>query len=152
MANDEQNKAIISISTFAFSRELVYQAWANPSYLQQWWGPEGFTNTIHQHDLQAGGKWSFVMHGPDGRDYPNECIFIEVVPNEFLSWDHLPLPKFQVNTIFEDEGIDQTKVIFKMIFDTEKEADTLRDFIIEKNEENFVKLEVVLQKMKTENS
>ena len=46
---------------------------------KQWWGPNGFTNTFHEFDLRPGGAWRFIMHGPDGTDYPNESVFVEVV-------------------------------------------------------------------------
>lgn len=139
---------ITSTRIFLSPLELVYKAWADPEYLIQWWGPAGFTNTFQEHDLKPGGKWIFVMHGPDGRDYPNECVFTEVKPYEFLAWDHFPNPRFMVNVHFEKEGDGNTKVIFNMIFNSEKEADSLRSFILEKNEENFVKLDAVLQRMK----
>ena len=29
-------------------------------------------------DLRPGGEWIHVMHGPDGTDYPNYTVFIEV--------------------------------------------------------------------------
>ena len=28
-------------------------------------------------DLQPGGEWNLVMHGPDGTDYPNRKVFLE---------------------------------------------------------------------------
>ena len=30
---------------------------ANPLHLQNWWGPEGFTNTFHEFDLKPEGRW-----------------------------------------------------------------------------------------------
>lgn len=45
--------------------EVVYKAFADPFYLKNWWGPEGFTNTIHEFDLRTNGKWLLTMHGPD---------------------------------------------------------------------------------------
>ena len=53
-----------------------------------------------------------------------------------------------VNVYFEKVEDGNTKVIFNMIFNSEKEADSLRSFILEKNEENFVKLDAALQRMK----
>ena len=40
------------------SIELVFEAWANPNHLKNWWGPAGFTNTFNEFDFQPGGKWS----------------------------------------------------------------------------------------------
>jgi uncharacterized protein YndB with AHSA1/START domain len=45
--------------------ELVWEVWTNPEHLAQWWGPDGFTNTISKMDMNPGGEWDLVMHGPD---------------------------------------------------------------------------------------
>lgn len=44
-------------------REVVYRVWSEPEHLKNWWGPAGFTNTIHEFDFREGGRWSFIMHG-----------------------------------------------------------------------------------------
>jgi uncharacterized protein YndB with AHSA1/START domain len=44
----------------------------------QWWGPEGFANTFAQFEFKPGGRWVFVMHGPNGANYPNESVFREI--------------------------------------------------------------------------
>ena len=70
----------------------VYQAFANPSHLQEWWGPEGFTNTIHEFDLQPGGKWKLTMHGPEKGNYENESVFKTVEPNKLIAWTRISKP------------------------------------------------------------
>jgi len=69
-------------------RELVFKVWTEPHHVAQWWGPNGFTNTIHSMNVRPGGVWRFMMHGPDGTDYPNRIDFIEVVPPERLVYKH----------------------------------------------------------------
>ena len=59
-------------------RELVFDVWTDPRHLSEWWGPVGFTTTTERWDLRPGGEWVHVMHGPDGIDYPNYTVFIEV--------------------------------------------------------------------------
>ena len=51
-------------------------------------GPNGFTTTIHEMDVQVGGVWRFIMHGPDGTDYPNKIVYREIVKPERLVYDH----------------------------------------------------------------
>jgi hypothetical protein len=87
------------------------------------------------------------MHGPDKRDYPNECVFIKIEKPNFVSWNHIPKPVFQVQTSFEEITKERTKITFRMIFENPEECDTLRSFIEEKNEENFDKLDNVLKEM-----
>ena len=67
---------------------LVFQAWTQPQHVAQWWGPTGFRNTIHEMTVAPGGVWRFLMHGPDGRDYPNRVVFKEVIANERLVYLH----------------------------------------------------------------
>ena len=55
--------------------ELVWEVWTNPKHIAQWWGPNGFTNTITTMDMHPGGEWDLVMHGPDGTDYKNKSVF-----------------------------------------------------------------------------
>jgi len=65
--------------TLAAPRELVFQAWIDPSHLAQWWGPAGFTNPVCEWDARPGGKIYDVMRAPNGTDYPMAGVFREVV-------------------------------------------------------------------------
>ena len=73
---------------FDAPRELVFDVWTDPKHVAQWWGPDGFTNTIQHMDVRPGGEWRFIMHGPDGVDYPNLIKFVDVVRPERLIYDH----------------------------------------------------------------
>ena len=64
-------------------RELVFKMWTDPKHVAQW-GPKGFTNTIYEMDVKPRGVWRFVMHGPDGVDYKNRIVYIEIVEPERL--------------------------------------------------------------------
>lgn len=69
-------------------RELVFEAYTDARHVAQWWGLAGFTTTIHEMQVRPGGVWRFVMHGPDGVDYPNRVIYIEVLKPERLVYVH----------------------------------------------------------------
>ena len=139
---------IVTTRIINFPKTLVFSAWANPNYLKNWWGPKGFTNTFTEFDFQPGGKWIFVMHGPEKGNYANECEFVKIDEPNLIVWKRISKPLFQVVAIFEELGKNKTKVVFKMIFDTEAECNKLKGFVVDKNEENFDKLEVELAKMK----
>jgi uncharacterized protein YndB with AHSA1/START domain len=141
------DRTLITIREVNANIEKAFRSWTDPNHLAKWWGPKGFTNTFNVHDLRPGGKWSFIMHGPDKRDYPNECVFIKIEKPNFVSWNHIPKPVFQVQTSFEEITKERTKITFRMIFENPEECDTLRSFIEEKNEENFDKLDNVLKEM-----
>src|SRR5580658_456105 len=74
--------------------ELVWEVWTNPEHIAQWWGPNGFTNTIELMEVKPEGEWKLVMHGPDGTDYKNRSVFREVVPLKRIVYEHISSPKF----------------------------------------------------------
>ncbi len=138
---------IVSTRIFNVSNELLFRAWAEPNHLKNWWGPAGFTNTFNEFDFRVGGKWSFVMHGPDKGNYANECEFIKIEKPSLIAWKRYSQPIFQVVALFEELENNKTKLIFKMLFNTAAECEKLKKFVVDKNEENFDKLEIELSKM-----
>lgn len=119
---DEAARTVSATRTFNAPRELVWKLWTDPEHVRHWWGPHGFTNTIQQMDVRPGGRWLFVMHGPDGTDYPNEITYKEVAPPERLSYSHGPAPKFDVTATFEENG-GQTTVEMVMAFEAGMDYD-----------------------------
>jgi uncharacterized protein YndB with AHSA1/START domain len=101
-------------------RELVFDAWTKPHHVARWWGPNGFTTTIHEMDVRPGGEWRLVMHGPDGTDYRNHFVFIDVVRPERIVFKHEPeagteAVSFQSTVTFaEREG--RTEVTIHHVF------------------------------------
>ena len=138
---------IVSSRIFNFSRELVFRAWSEPEHLKNWWGPAGFTNTFNEFDFRVGGKWTFIMHGPEKGNYPNECEFIKIEKPSIIAWKRYSKPHFQVVATFEEVSDSKTKLVFKMLFNTADECGKLKPFVVDKNEENFDKLEVELEIM-----
>lgn len=138
---------IVSSRIFNFSNELLFRAWSEPEHLKNWWGPAGFTNTFHQFDFKVGGKWVFTMHGPEKGNYQNECEFIKIDEPHLIAWQRISQPLFQILATFEEVNPNQTKLVFKMLFETAQECSKLKPFVVDKNEENFDKLEVELAKM-----
>jgi uncharacterized protein YndB with AHSA1/START domain len=138
---------IVTTRTFKAPRQLVYQAWTDPNHLRIWWGPNGFTNTFNIFDFRVGGKWSFVMHGPDKGHYPNKCTFLIIKAPERLVWDRQSKPLFQVEVVFNEVSENETLVTFKQKFKTAEERNKLIKFVPEKNEENMDRLENELKKM-----
>lgn len=100
--------------------ELVWEVWTQPEHIAQWWGPNGFTTTIHKMDIIAGGEWNLVMHGPDGTDYKNKSTFKEIVPLKKIVYDHVSAPKFIATITFEAQG-DTTQITWHMLFETAEE-------------------------------
>lgn len=138
---------IVSTRILNSTQELVFAAWAEPDHLKNWWGPAGFTNTFNTFDFRVGGKWSFIMHGPDKGNYANECEFIKIDKPNLIAWKRHSKPLFQVVATFEAIDSGKTKLVFKMLFSSAEECAKLRPFVVDKNEENFDRLEVELARM-----
>jgi uncharacterized protein YndB with AHSA1/START domain len=69
-------------------RELVFEAFTEIRHLSRWWGPEGFTTTTRSFEFRVGGEWNFVLHGPDGTDYPEWISWTEIVAPERIALLH----------------------------------------------------------------
>jgi len=136
-----KNREILSSRIINSPVEMVYQAFENPNHLKNWWGPEGFTNTIHEFDLRVGGNWILTMHGPEKGNYENSSVFKTVLPNKLISWERKSQPLFDMEIAFEKLEENQTQISFKMIFATAEECEKMRKFVEPKNEENFNRLE-----------
>ena len=145
-AAKSSDREFVTTRVFDAPRELVFKAWTDPNHLSQWWGPKGFTNTFQEFDMRPGGHWRFVMHGPDGVDYKNHSVFVEVVHPERIVFDHISGPKFQVTATFTEQA-GKTKLTFRMLFETAAECERVKVFAAEANEQNFDRLEAELAKM-----
>ncbi|MDP4131147.1 MAG: SRPBCC family protein [Bacteroidota bacterium] len=123
------------------SRELVWEVWTNPDHIKNWWGPEGFSNTIDKMEMKPGGIWELVMHGPDGRDYKNKSIFREIVKPERIVFDHLS-PKFLATITFSAER-NKTRLDCHMLFESKEQFEqVVKTFRADEGlKQNVVKLE-----------
>jgi len=138
---------IVSSRIFNVPRETLFKAWSDPNHLKNWWGPSGFTNTFNEFDFRVGGQWRFIMHGPDKGNYHNECEFIKIDPPALIAWKRFTKPIFQVVALFEEVDANKTKLIFKMLFASAEECNKIKRFVVDKNEENFDRLEIELTKI-----
>jgi uncharacterized protein YndB with AHSA1/START domain len=123
------DREIVIARTFDAPRELVFDAWIDPKQIVQWWGPSGFTTTTHAMDVKPGGVWRFIMHGPDGTDYKNKIVFIEIVRPERLVYRHAgdedsePV-RFHVTVTFAEQG-GKTRLTMRSLFETAEERDNV---------------------------
>ncbi|HEU4456833.1 MAG TPA: SRPBCC family protein [Longimicrobium sp.] len=124
-------REIVLSRVFDAPRALVFDAWTRPEHIAQWWGPRGFTTTTHSMDFRVGGVWRFVMHGPDGTDYPNDVRYTEIVKPERLAYGHGSDdggdPNFSVVVTFAERG-GSTEITMRMILASAEELRRMREF------------------------
>lgn len=90
--------------------EKLFKAWTQPELLKQWFAPLPFTTPHAELDVRPGGSSLIVMRGPDGTDYPNRGVYLEVVENERLvstdaftsAWQPSEKPFMTLILTFED--------------------------------------------------
>ena len=121
MARESGDREIVATRILDAPRQLVYRMWTDPYHLMQWWGPRGFTTTVKQMDVKPGGVWRLVIGGPDGREYHNRIVFLDVLKDEKLVYIHEPEAgsesvSFETTVTFADEGANKTKLTMRMLF------------------------------------
>jgi len=122
LKNNELERALSVSRILDAPIELVWKIWTTPDHIKNWWGPNGFTNTISKLDLQPGGDWELVMHGPDGTNYKNKSTFREVIRHEKIVYDHITAPKFRTTVTFEAAGA-KTMLDWHMLFESKEVFD-----------------------------
>jgi len=142
-------REIITTRVFDAPRDLVFRVWTEPQHVINWWGPNGFRNTIHEMNVAPGGVWKFVMHGPDGNDYNNKIIYVEIIRPEKLVYDHVSGPLFRSTVTFE-ESAGKTAVTMHAVFQTVEDLEkVVRQFnAIEGAKQHFARLAEYLEKVK----
>jgi uncharacterized protein YndB with AHSA1/START domain len=121
------DREIVTTRTFDARRDVVWKMWTDRDHVAQWWGPNGFTTTIQEMNVRAGGTWRLVMRGPDGRYYNNHIVYHEVHEPEKLVYEHLPEKgsepvSFITTVIFTPQG-NKTLVSVQMLFPSAKARD-----------------------------
>jgi uncharacterized protein YndB with AHSA1/START domain len=112
-------------------REKVFKAWTDPQLLKQWLAPLPWTTPTAELDVRPGGANLIVMRGPDGNEFPNRGVYLEVVKNERLvftdaytkAWEPSEKPFMTVILTFEDAG-GKTKYTARVLHWTVADRET----------------------------
>ncbi|HEX9984179.1 MAG TPA: SRPBCC family protein [Thermoanaerobaculia bacterium] len=133
------------MTTFSTSREIpatvdqVFAAFNDAERLARWWGPDGFTNTFDVCEFKDGGRWSFTMHGPNGKNYKNESVFAEVDAPRKVVVQHESQPKYRL-TITLEPSSSGTLVSWSQAFESAEMASKIEAIVVPANEQNLDRL------------
>ncbi len=97
-------------------REKLWRCWTEPALIVQWFTPPPFKTVRAEISLRAGGASNITMQSPDGQEFPNRGVYLEVVPNERLvftdafvsAWAPSDKPFMTGILTFEDAGEGKT--------------------------------------------
>ena len=98
-------------------RAKVFKAWTDADVLKKWFAPLPWTTPRAELDVRPGGSSLVVMRSPEGADFPNPGVYLEVVPNEKIvatdaftqAWVPSAKPFMTIILTFEDAGPGKTK-------------------------------------------
>jgi uncharacterized protein YndB with AHSA1/START domain len=112
MTVPDPDRDLVITRNIAAVPERVYQAWTDPALMVQWFTPPPFRTVSVETDVRPGGASLIVMQGPDGTQFPNRGVYLEVVPGRRLvftdayarAWEPSAKPFFTGILTFEPEG------------------------------------------------
>jgi uncharacterized protein YndB with AHSA1/START domain len=113
----------------------VLPAFGDRARLSVWWGPAGFTNTFKTYEFKPGGKWSFMMHGPDGKNYPNEIVIKEIEPPKRIVIHHVSQPRYLLTVTLEPTAEGGTLVGWNQDFENPEVGLRMEPIVVPANEQ-----------------
>ncbi len=96
----------------------VYRCWTDPDLMMKWFTPKPWSTVKVERDLRPGGGCLVVMRSPEGEEFPNPGIYLEIIPNQKLVFTDaftagwMPkdgAPFFVAEVTFEEAGDGKTK-------------------------------------------
>ena len=140
------------MTAFNTSREIpataeqIFAAFSDPERLARWWGPAGFTNTFSLCEFKNGGRWSYIMHGPQGKHHRNESVFAEIEPPRKIVIQHVSEPKYHLTIVLVSSAVGAV-VSWSQVFENSEVARRIEHIVVPANEQNLDRLSVeVLRK------
>ncbi|MGI3126464.1 SRPBCC family protein [Nitratireductor sp. PBL-C9] len=119
----ETEHELVLARIIAAPREKIFRAWTDPEILKQWFVPKPWTIARAELDVRPGGKSLIVMRDPEGNEYPNPGVFLEVVENEKIvttdaytdAWTPAAKPFMTMILTLEDAGEGKTRYIARAL-------------------------------------
>jgi len=106
------DRELLLTRLIAAPRQKLFKAWTDPELLKQWFAPLPYTTPVAELDVRPGGASRIVMRDPEGNEFPNRGVYLEVLENERLvftdaytkAWEPSAKPFMTVILTFADEG------------------------------------------------
>lgn len=99
---------IVLTRSFDAPSALVFEATTKPEHVQRWWGPRSTHLSVCEIDLRVGGRWRFVIAGPNGDDVAFNGVYKEIdEPNRIVHTEIFePYPDTEaiVTVLFTEEN------------------------------------------------
>lgn len=112
-------------------RKNVFRAWTDAEILKKWFVPAPWTIAAAEIDARPGGGSLIVMKDPEGNEYPNAGVYLDVVENEKIvftdaftsAWQPSEKPFFTGIITFEDAGDGKTRYVARALHWTKEDLE-----------------------------
>ena len=141
---NEPSAVVTTERVLSANPRQIFAAFEQPNQLARWWGPKDFTNTFEQFEFRPGGRWVFVMHGPNGADYSNQCVFQEIQRDTRVVLEHVVKPWYRLTVTLSPRG-DHTHLAWVQEFESPEVAEKMRPISGTANEQVLDRLEALLR-------
>jgi uncharacterized protein YndB with AHSA1/START domain len=109
-------------------RSVVFDCLTKPDLLKRWFGPRGWSLDVCEVDLKVGGKWRFVLRGPDGAKMGMSGVYREITRPEgevhTESFDDYPGESLVTCVLVEENG--KTTLTGTVLYESQE----IRDIVI----------------------
>jgi len=130
-ASKVSNRELVLTRIIDAPREKVFKAWTDPELLKQWFTPLPYTTPFAQLDVRPGGANLIIMRDPQGNEFPNRGVYLEIIQNQRLvftdayteAWVPSEKPFMTVILTFEDAG-GKTKYTARVLHWTVADRET----------------------------
>ncbi|MDQ0561783.1 uncharacterized protein YndB with AHSA1/START domain [Rhizobium mesoamericanum] len=114
---EEAQHELVLVREFDAPREKIFKAWTDPVLMKEWFVPRPWSIAEAKLDVRQGGSNLIVMRSPEGQEFPNRGVYLEIVENEKIvftdaftsSWVPSEKPFFVGIILLEDLGNGRTK-------------------------------------------
>lgn len=112
----ENDRELVIARRVAASPEACFRCWTDAALIPAWFCPKPWVAEVVKMDVRPGGVSQTIFKGPDGESFPNDGVYLEVVPNRKLvftdayteGWRTTENPMFTGVITFEDAGNGET--------------------------------------------
>src|SRR5260370_39601139 len=84
MSAEPGKQELLITREFDAPRELVFQAFTDPTLYVQWFGPRRFIMTLETFEPKNGGKWRYIHTDQHGNAYAFHGVYHEVLAPELI--------------------------------------------------------------------
>ena len=91
-------------------------------------------------EFAPGGKWSFVMTGPDRKNYPNKIMVTDIESHRRVGIHHVSPPRYRLTVTLEPTPEGGTLVSWNQEFENPDVGRRMERIVVPANEELLERL------------